>query len=381
MFPLNVPEALRHEYEKTVPAGIREHLERVDGAATVLDELRRTIPAADASVPGAVQRAWELCGLFYMNLGRWHEATAVFHALYDHMLRFQTESGTHAHKGMPLVYLSDCYDRLACPVLAKRYLMLTACEDATRDEGQIPPETSGIYFRMVWKFGIAHQEVGRYAEAIWKVYQSDAAAGMYPEWLLQELDQQWMTEYPSVREAAHYVVTKRYAHSLLESLGKGDGKALEQLAHYLLSAIPGCRAYRRSRSYSTDYDIVCSVEGAEADFRSDWGRYFLCECKDWDKPADFTAFAKFCRVLDSTKCRFGILFSKNGITGEGKATNADREQMKVFQDRGMVVVVISQADLVGIAGGGNLIALLRTKYEVVRLDLRSAHAANGNVEK
>jgi hypothetical protein len=117
---------------------------------------------------------------------------------------------------------------------------------------------------------------------------------------------------------------------------------------------------------------VCSLEGAEADFRSDWGRYFLCECKDWYEPADFTAFAKFCRVLDSTKCRFGILFSKNGISGEGKATNAAREQLKVFQDRGMVIAVVSLSDLEEIAGGANLISTLRTKYEVVRLDLRSA---------
>jgi hypothetical protein len=44
----------------------------------------------------------------------------------------------------------------------------------------------------------------------------------------------------------------------------------------------------------------------------------LCECKDWTEPADFTAMAKFCRVLDGTKSRFGILFSRSGITDKGK---------------------------------------------------------------
>ena len=66
---------------------------------------------------------------------------------------------------------------------------------------------------------------------------------------------------------------------------------------------------RRKRSWSTDYDIVCSMEGFEVDFRSELG-YFVCECKDWNQPADFSVMAKFCRVLDSTKSRFGVLFKE-----------------------------------------------------------------------
>jgi hypothetical protein len=81
--------------------------------------------------------------------------------------------------------------------------------------------------------------------------------------------------------------------------------------------------------------------------------------------------AKFCRVLDSTKSRFGILFSKNGISGEGRTVDAEREQLKVFQDRGMVIVVIDQSDLEHVARGGSFINLLRAKYERVRLDLVS----------
>ena len=111
------------------------------------------------------------------------------------------------------------------------------------------------------------------------------------------------------------------------------------------------------------------MEGFDVDFRSELGRYFVCECKDWDEPADFTTMAKFCRVLDSVKSRFGILFSKSGIFGEGKTKYADREQLKVFQDRGMVIVVIDGKDLELISEGENFINLLRTKYERVRLDL------------
>ena len=120
---------------------------------------------------------------------------------------------------------------------------------------------------------------------------------------------------------------------------------------------------------STDYDIVCSMEGFDVDFRSELGRYFVCECKDWNKPADFTAMAKFCRVLDSVKSKFGIMFSREGISGAGHTRYAEREQLKVFQDRGMVIIVIDEEDLRKVAGGTNFAKILRKKYERVRLDL------------
>jgi hypothetical protein len=113
------------------------------------------------------------------------------------------------------------------------------------------------------------------------------------------------------------------------------------------------------------------MEGFDLDFRSELGRHFVCECKDWKKPADFSVMAKFCRVLDSTKSRFGILFSKNGITGKGKTTDGEREQLKLFQDRGIVIVVLSLDDLRQVGEGTNLIALLRSQYETVRLDLQA----------
>jgi hypothetical protein len=82
--------------------------------------------------------------------------------------------------------------------------------------------------------------------------------------------------------------------------------------------------------------------------------------------------AKFCRVLDSFKARFGILFSRSGITGKKHTTDAALEQLKIFQDRGIVIVVLDLNDLQAVASGKNLINILRTRYEAVRLDIRDA---------
>ena len=362
---------IEEELKLKLPNNLKPLLSQRDGGALLAAELPKTVTPAQASdAKSDLQRAWELCGLYYRDQGRLYEAQAIFHSLYNQMLTYQEEAHKRVHKGMPLVWISDFHASLGHPALARRYIMLTTCEDAIRDEGTIPPGTTGVYFRAVWQYGISHHELLHYAQAIWNLSQEHPEEARYPEWILQEIGNDWITEYPSPSEILRYEISTRYAQWLLGQLGDGTGEHLERLAHYILESMPGCRAYRRKRSQSTDYDVVCTLEGPNDDFRSELGRYFICECKDWSRPADFEAFAKFCRVLDSAKCRFGILFSREGITGVGKTKDAEREQLKVFQDRGMVVIVITEQDLHEVAGGANLITMIRSKYESVRLDLR-----------
>lgn len=365
----NKDDALMIELKEKLPPTLLTLVERRDGAALLVEKLPKTFPPERIATATNEQRAWELVGLFYLTQGRFHEALSIFATLYDHVLAAQAESGKWAHKGMALVWMSDCYSQMGFPVLAKRYLMLTLCEDAIREKGIVSPETTGVYFRLVWGHGLTDAELKRYTTKMYELSKSNPDDSLFPEWILQELDQNWMTEFPAPKEAAVYSTNTRYVRDLISNLGDPTGKTLERLAEYVLSCMPGCRTNRRQKSGSTEYDIVCSMEGLEVDFRSELGRYFVCECKDWKSPADFTTMAKFCRVLDSTKSRFGILFSKSGISGKGKTADAEREELKVFQDRGIVIVVVDQDDLEYVANTGNFINLLRRKYERVRLDL------------
>lgn len=190
-----------------------------------------------------------------------------------------------------------------------------------------------------------------YASRCFSLASQNEMDGRRPEWVLQHLGQDWLVEFPTPGEANVYVTSPSYIRGLLSKLGKTKGVALELLAEYLMQSMPGCRTVRRARTKSTEFDLVCSMEGYDLDFRSELGRYFVCECKDWAKPAGFDTIAKFCRVLDSVKAKFGILFSRNGISGAGTSLNAEREQLKVFQDRGMVIVVVDADDLEAVAQG------------------------------
>lgn len=341
------------------------------GAAVLAKELPSSLPARKVAEHGTDERrVWELIGLFYRAYQRWFDAIAIYSSMYCHFLGYQLETETRVHKGMPLVWLADCYSALGFGSLSKRYLMLTLLEDAITTGGDVDPVKTGSYFRLAWRHGLTDTELKKYAIKANELGNQNPAEVLFPEWVLQELDQNWLVEVPTPNEAALYVANTVYVKHLLSNLGEPTGKVLERLAEYILSCMPGCRTARRQRTYSTDYDIVCSIEGPEVDFRSEFGRYFVCECKDWDKAVDFSSFAKFCRILDSVKARFGILFSKKTISGEGRTVDAEREQLKVFQDRGMVIVVVDQNDLEYVADGGNFIGLLRDKYERVRLDTR-----------
>lgn len=339
-------------------------LNHVDAAA----QLMRWLSKQPKVPEQANYRAWELAALHLFNTGRVHGALGLFWGLYQLMLQAQS-SGRRIHKGTPLVRISDCFARLGFRLHAKRYLMLTLCEDALEGRGIVSPETTGVYFRLIWIHGFPDAELERYARTFFQLAQKHPRRSLFPEALLQLVDDSWLTETPTAEEASFYRVNQHYARYALGQLGDAGGRELEILAEYLMSCLPGCRTQRRKRSGSTDYDMICAMEGLELDFRSELGRYFVCECKDWSLPADFTTMAKFCRILDSIKSRFGVLFSKNGITGAGKTRDAERERLKVFQDRGIVIAILGLSDLESVASGANLITLLRKQYETVRLDL------------
>jgi hypothetical protein len=353
----------------SLPSKVLQQISNSDSLSLLLSTLEESFSGTRASSdPG--KGTWELVGHIYRHLGRHFEALSIFRKLYYQMLRAQEETGNRCHKGMPLCWMSDCYLAVGYPLMALRYLMLTLVEDAISSKGQpVLPNQTGVYWRLIFRGWLSEDDLTRYTRDIYKMYRSDRNEAQFPESILQKLDNNWLTWGPTPPEAGIFDVNVRYLQYLMSRLGEGSGRILEQLAEYLLGCMPGCRTMRHVISISTDYDVVCAIEGLESDFRSELGRYFVCECKDWAEAADFTAFAKFCRVLDSVKARFGILFSRYGISGTGRREDAELEQLKVFQDRGIVIIVLTEEDLTKIFEGANLISLLRSKYERVRLSL------------
>jgi len=365
-------EEAQDKLKEEIPDILWRFLDERDGTPKLVMGLKAKYDLKVISKAGREQRAWECSGLYYLNQGKYYIAIGVFSQLYDQMMLYQEESGEQVHKGMPLIWLRDAHGGLGHSLIAKRYAMLALCEDAIRDEGYIDPEETGTYFRLSWDHGMSDFEIKQCAEEMYRLYQKQPEEGMYPEWILQELDDAWVTDFPNPKESTIYSCNLLYIKRLYERLGDGSGENLERLAQYMLSCVPGFRVYRRRRTPSTDYDVLCAVEGFNVDFRASFDSYFICECKDWKVPADFSSIAKFSDVLDSTKCKFGIMFSKKGISGETQTKDAARQQLKIFQSKGTIIIVIDESDLQRIVNGENLITMLRKKYEQVKFDICKA---------
>ncbi len=134
----------------------------------------------------AKTRAWELVGLYFYHHRRVHEALSILWGLYQQLLKGQKIVG-RIHKGTPLVWISDCFGMLGFLVHAKRYLMLTLCEDALREKGTISPNTTGAYFRLVWRQGLQHAELQRYAGQFLTLAEQMPKYALFPEALLQHV--------------------------------------------------------------------------------------------------------------------------------------------------------------------------------------------------
>lgn len=351
---------------------IVDTLPLVDGGSRLSNSLDRYFSPNDYLGQPNNSKAfhiWEKIGHYYRATGRIVDALNIYFAEYYGMVNAQNKTGEQIHKGTPLCWIHDMFLSMNHIVHAKRYLMLTLCEDAITCEGIIDPDQTGVYHRLSWIWGMPGSEISRYANEVFNCAMGDRYSARFPEWCLQQLDARWHKEYPTSQELDDYYINSYYAADLFYKLGEGEGKNLEKLTEYVISCVPGCRAEWRARTKSTDYDVVCVLEGQFLDFRSDINRYFVCECKDIDQSVGFTDVMKFSAVLEGIKTNFGIIVSRNGISGRGRNTDSERGLISRYQALGMVVVDLSDEDFKRIINGENLVIILREKYEIVRLDL------------
>ena len=89
-----------------------------DSTARLLEDLPRRFAPRDVEQGGPNQRAWELVAFLHSSWGRPYEALQIFWLLFQHMLAAQ-QQGRRVHKGMPLIWMSDCFRDLRCPLHEK----------------------------------------------------------------------------------------------------------------------------------------------------------------------------------------------------------------------------------------------------------------------
>jgi hypothetical protein len=183
-----------------LPVKLRQYLDLPHGVGLLINELPSL---ADLQSPPLTieHKMWEVVGSVYRQRQRFHEALAIYSKLYDHLFAAQEAAGTWYIKGTPLVWMSECYAALGRTAISQRYLMLTLVEDAIHGRGEVSPTETGVYFRLVWRGWLSDTDLKRYASKIYQLYETSPEAATYPEWALQQLDRDWITQAPTPQEA------------------------------------------------------------------------------------------------------------------------------------------------------------------------------------
>lgn len=150
------------------------------------------------------------------------------------------------------------------------------------------------------------------------------------------------------------------------------GKSFEALAHYLFSSVPSliCK-YSNLSTRSSEIDIVIEYNPSNGvlPLFEELGRYCFVECKNWSKPVGAKHIRDFIGKLDKCKVKLGVIFAKNGVTGEHSGLDAIREVHSAFDRNGPIVLVFSLEDVRTIEDGAAFSKILDLRFDHLRFDM------------
>jgi hypothetical protein len=360
-----------------IPKDIYQVLVNERGNENIISMLKKAYRDVNEDL---TRNIWESVILFYRyNENRYFQAINVAKELYYTMIEYEEEKEEYISKGMPLVWIRDNYIMLESPFSAKKYMMLTLIEDAIRDSKEkgkayLNTNQGGSYFRLSFYHGMSDNEINRYVKEIFNIYLRNEKESkvFYPDWFLLQLSNEWMIEYPAIKEHMYYEINREYLSFLIEESKKDErGKIFEELSAYLLSGIPGFRTKHNLRTDTFQIDILCENNRSQIDPISELGLFIPCECKnETEKSVSLGSVAKFHSLLESTKCKAGIVFSINGLSGEKNEEEkfAAKELIKIYQRSGITILNITMVDIELVQKGENFISILKKKYKELRFD-------------
>lgn len=145
---------------------------------------------------------------------------------------------------------------------------------------------------------------------------------------------------------------------------------LESLAKLLFESIPflTCRA-SNLRTSSSEIDIVIEYCGwTKPTLFDEFGRFCLVECKNWKEAVGAAQVRDFTGKLIKARIKLGVLFARNGITGENNGSDALNEIRSAFSRDGIYILVIAEEDLVAVKNSTSFYRILDNKMFQLRFD-------------
>lgn len=187
-------------------------------------------------------------------------------------------------------------------------------------------------------------------------------------------------EEPDNKRSQNYVIEPNYEIDLkqfedaLDAMDNADssqerGDAFEEFAGVLMEAMPFIRVRERNlRSRTNELDLVVEYMGAdETKIFDKVSSDFLIECKHWLEPVGSDPVGNFIQKMDKLSVDFGIMFARNGITGD-EQTDGYGQIRDAFIQSDKVILVVDDEDIERILDGESFYSILDEKYYDRRFD-------------
>jgi Holliday junction resolvase-like predicted endonuclease len=147
-------------------------------------------------------------------------------------------------------------------------------------------------------------------------------------------------------------------------------ESLESLARVLLDSIDCLTCYENVRTASSEIDIIAEYRGSSGlTIFDETGRYILAECKNWTKSVGADRVRDFRGKIEISHVKLGLVFAKNGISGEHRGAEARREIDLAFQNSEIAIIVTDGEDLKRIVNGDSLYRILDRKLFNLRFGI------------
>lgn len=270
--------------------------------------------------------------------------------------KIQVDTNTHVYRAGIAAFLAMNYRMRGDRGATFRWALLTQAEDLLSEH----PQDGGTGKDLLTsEFGFDGIALGKLKDICRTNFDSVSKKRIWtiPEAFSEDIITRFAFMFPeySLKFAlntnlSEYDINPYYLTSLINRLNEKvsntteKGNSLEQLATYLFLLIPGLVPRRNllDETLAFESDIVVRNLNNNSNLVSDmFGRFILSECKNWENRVGVKDVGYFLYRMRLTHSHFGILFAKEGITGDSDGETAARSLIrKAFHEDGNICVAI-----------------------------------------
>ena len=291
----------------------------------------------------------------------------------------------HIYRASLSMQLAEFYLELKDEGAALRWLLLTYADDLLHGNGQ--NEGAGVQ-KLRAILGMSQLQLEEFADiAEDHKRRAEEKGWLITEGFAEDVVLQFVVKntdlihlFAKTSLVTEFPISESYLSKLIE-LAKDDpedsdrqGKQLEYLATYLIWLIPSWVPLRNTqdRKKTFENDIVVRNYNLNA-MHNLLGEYFLIECKNKHRTkkqigtVNSSDVGYFLYRMGLTNCKFGMIFTWEGISGQTKSMSAEKLIERGFDKDGSTCIVLKKDDYRELAKGSlSFLGLLAKLIEEFR---------------